>query len=281
MLAVAAGAGVFIGLAAAVVAVAGAYLASPLMPIGLARMADVDPGMSFDALVLGAGALALVIAVPLLALYAEWRVAGIRRRGTTVTRRPAVDRVLGDTAIPPTASIGVRFALDSGSGAVSVPVWTAVLGSILAFILLVGTWSFRESLQELLDTPHLYGWNWDVKTGAPALPDIRTAPAPAFASDRAVDAFAEGTVVQGEIADERVDILALDQQRDAPAVAPTVLEGRLPRRADEVVLGTTTLDRLGEDVGGRGAVRGRVDGHRVPCRRASGVPRLWRRGPAR
>ena len=255
VLAVGAGAGVIIGVTAAVIAVGSAYLASPLMPIGLARTADVHPGMSFDALVLGTGALALVVAVPLLALVAEWRVAGVRRRGTAVTRRPAVDRVLGDAAIPPTATLGVRFALDAGRGAGTVPVWTAVLGSILAFILLVGAWSFRESLQQLLDTPRLYGWNWDVKTGAPALPDISSALTPAFADDRAVEGFAEGTVIQGEIAHERVDILALDQHADEPAVAPTVLEGRLPRRPNEVVLGTTTLERLDERVGGRAAVR--------------------------
>jgi hypothetical protein len=255
VLTVAAGAGAFIAVAAAVVAVAGAYLASPLMPIGLARTADVHPGMSFDGLVLGAGALGILAVVPLLALYAEWRVAAIRRRESTFSRRPAVDRVLGDRAIPPTASVGVRFALDPGRGAGAVPVWTAVLGSILALVLLVGTWSFRESLHELLDTPALYGWNWDVKTGAPALPDISSALAPAFAEDQAVDAFAEGTVIQGEIADERVDLLALDQRQRAGTVAPTVLEGRLPRSANEVALGTTTLERLDEDVAGRAAVR--------------------------
>ncbi len=151
--------------------------------------------------------------------------------------------------------MGVRFALDPGRGSATVPVWTAVLGAILAFVLLVGTWSFRESLQRLLDTPHLYGWNWDVKSGAPALPDISTTLVPAFAADDAVDAFAAGTVIQGEIGHARTDLLAVDQQQPGRAVAPTVLEGRLPRSSREVMLGTKTLERVGQPVGGRAAVR--------------------------
>jgi hypothetical protein len=254
ILGVATAAGTLIGIVAAGVGMLTAYFVSPLMPIGLARTAEVRPGLSFDPLVLGLGALAIVVLVPVLALYAEWRVARARRAGAATTKRPMVDRALGDASMPPTATVGVRFALDAGRGSASVPVWTAVLGAVLAFVLLTGTWSFRESLQKLLDTPHLYGWNWDVKSGAPALPDLSSTLVPAFDADRNVSAFASGTVVQSEIAHERVDVLAVRQRR-GPAVAPTVLEGRLPRRDDEVLLGSTTLDRLGGRVGGRAPVR--------------------------
>jgi hypothetical protein len=104
VLAVAAGAGSAIGIAAALAAVAGAYLASPLMPIGLARTADIGPGLSFDPLVLGVGAVVVALVVPALALFAEWRVARVRRRDAVATERPVVDRVLGDAAIPPVPS---------------------------------------------------------------------------------------------------------------------------------------------------------------------------------
>jgi hypothetical protein len=233
------------------------------MPIGLARTAEIHAGLDFDPLVLGLGAVTVAVAVPLLAVLAEWRVARTRRREITITRRPAVDRALGDTAMSPTASIGVRFALDAGRGPATVPVWTAVLGAILALVLLSGTWAFRSSLQRLLDEPHLYGWNWDVKSGAPALPDIGATLVPAFDRDDAVAAFASGTVIQAEIAGRRVDLLAMDRQRGT--VAPTVLEGRLPRTAKEVMLGSKTLDRLEESVGASAPVRigQTVAGYRV------------------
>ena len=81
-------------------------------------------------------------------------------------------RVLDRATLPPTADAGMRFALDPGRGAASVPVWTSVLGVTLTIALLAGLWSFQSSLRHLLDTPHLYGWNWTVKSGAPALPDL-------------------------------------------------------------------------------------------------------------
>jgi FtsX-like permease family len=171
----------------------------------------------------------------------------VRRRSHRVVSRPLIDRVLGGVTLPPTASVGARFALDSGRGTDGVPVWTAVLGAALAFVLLAGTWTYRSSLQTLLDTPSLYGWNWSVKSGAPALPEIGTTLIPAFATDPAVQSFAAGTVTQADIGGERVDVLAMDQELGT--VAPTVLAGRLPKNEDEVLVGTKTLEAADSKIG--------------------------------
>ena len=147
----------------------------------------------------------------------------------------------------PSVDIGVRFALDPGRGASATPVWTTVLGATLTIALLAGLWSFQVSLQHMLDTPRLYGWNWSVKTGVPALPDLSAALLPAFAHDPVVGSFAAGTITQAELGLERVDVMGMEQRRGR--VAPTVVEGRLPRRDDEVLLGTRNLARAGLHIG--------------------------------
>ena len=57
------GKAVLVGAGGAAAAVGVAVLASPLMPLGLARIAEPDPGVSADWLVLGIGALATLVAV--------------------------------------------------------------------------------------------------------------------------------------------------------------------------------------------------------------------------
>jgi hypothetical protein len=143
--------------------------------------------------------------------------------------------------------VGVGFALDPGRGERSTGIWTTVLGASVTIALLAGLWSFQSSLQHMLDSPRLYGWNWDVKSGAPALPDLSDALGPAFEHDPVVAAFASGTVTQAELGLERVDVMGMDQSQGH--VAPTVVEGRLPRRADEVMLGTRNLERSGLHLG--------------------------------
>ena len=108
-----------------------------------------------------------------LRVLAAWRVTRATANAA-VSRAARRSRSGCSTAprLPPTADAGMRFALDPGRGSASVPVWTSVLGVTLTIALLAGLWSFQASLRHLLDTPHLYGWNWSVKSGAPALPDL-------------------------------------------------------------------------------------------------------------
>ena len=147
----------------------------------------------------------------------------------------------------PTVDVGVQFAIDSGRGRASTPIWTTVLGATLTIALLAGLWTFQVNLQHMLDTPRLYGWNWSVKSGAPALPDISAALLPAFGHDPVVSAFAAGSVSQAELGLERVDVMGMQQERGV--VAPTIVEGRLPRRSNEVVLGARNLERANLHIG--------------------------------
>jgi ABC-type lipoprotein release transport system permease subunit len=238
---------VVIAVAAGVVAVVVAVVASPLMPIGLARTAELHHGIDVDVLVIGLGFAATVFGIAAIGALAAWRATQPVRSSSAPGRTPWIARVLAGRPLRPSTSVGIRFALDPGRGPTAVPVWTGILGVALAVVMLTGAWTFRTSLRHLVATPALYGWNWDAKTGAPALPDIGGVLVPAFEQNPGIRAFSAGTVVQVQIGGGRVDALALDQERGT--VGPTLLEGRRPRTPGEVALGTNTLDGLGRSVG--------------------------------
>ena len=261
------------GLGAAVAVAIGIAL-SPLSPVGLARTAELTPGVAFDGLVLGVGGLLLIVMVSALALVAAWRASRLTgtasRRAAPIDGRPSrLAESLTRTQVPPTAVVGVRFALEPGRGATAVPVRTTMLGVALVVALLTATWSFAASLHRLLDTPVLYGWNWDIKSGTPGLPGvIDTTLRAALLDDHAVAALAVGTVSQVELDRHRLDIMALEQARGE--VVPTVVSGRPPDRPDEVLLGARTLHKLNKRVGdtvtarlGRRTARLRVVGRGV------------------
>jgi ABC-type lipoprotein release transport system permease subunit len=256
--------GLFAGLIAGVVALVVAIAISPFMPIGIARTAELDKGVELDVGTVGLGLLVIVALVVGLRVVAAWRVVRVSVSARSRHRTPAAVRALDRANLPPTADAGMRFALDPGRGVASVPVWTSVLGVTLTIALLAGLWSFEASLRHLLDTPRLYGWNWSARIGAPALPDLSGALLPAFEQDPTVAALASGTVTQAEIGLERVDVMAMEQELGS-TVAPTVLEGRLPRKPNEAMLGTSTLEDAGLDIGDIAVLRlgNRASGLRV------------------
>src|SRR5262245_4683843 len=243
--------GALVGTVTAALAVAVAIGVSAFMPVGIAHTAELDRGIDVDLVVLGIGALA-IIGVTVVLRVVTWRYVErrLRRRGGSLSR---IASVAEHSSVSPSAAIGVRFALERGPEAAGVPVWVNVMGVTLAFALLGGLWCYRAGLDHLLDTPSLYGWNWSAKSGAPALPEVGPALVPALAHDPSIDAVAEGTVTQAELGLQRVDVLAMHQVTGQ--LAPTVVEGRLPRAPDEALLGTTTLEDAHLQIGDIGVVR--------------------------
>ena len=164
-------------LAGAVIAVAVAVAASPLMPIGPARLAEPAPGIEVNLAVLGAG-LAGIALLPLAVL-------GRRRGGRRAGRgdrwgwpsgpRPRPSR-LGSAlgrAGSVAGSIGVRMAFEPGRGRTAVPVRSALAGTVVAVAAVVAAVVFGASLITLVGTPHQYGQNWnqelDLNRGGPGL----------------------------------------------------------------------------------------------------------------
>ena len=132
-------------IATLLVAVAGAsigtvlaVLLSPLTPVGLARIAELSGGFTFDTVVLGPGAGVAVLVVLALGTWPAVRTARRASRadgaeaayGSPRASRTAV--LLAGAGAPPSALIGVRRALERGRGRAAVPAWTALLGSVLA-----------------------------------------------------------------------------------------------------------------------------------------------------
>jgi hypothetical protein len=243
-----------VGAVSALVAVLVALALSPLTPIGLARFAETNPGFRGDALVLGLGAAAVLVATVLLGLPGISRAVRVSRgavREQVALERPGrLMRLLTAIGAPPTVVMGVGAAIGPGAAGAARAGSGNLLSIVLAVALLVGSACFSASLGRLLDTPALYGWTWDVTQGAPALPEIGEPLGTAFRDHEAVSDVASATNSQVAIGDVRVDVLGLEQTKGN--VVPTMVEGRAPEGPDEAVLGTRTMrqvdTRVGEDI---------------------------------
>ena len=253
-----------VALTAAVVAAVGAVAASPLMPIGPARLADPDPGVAVDGLVVGLGALGVAVVLLAAAAIPAWRLA--RRRlvaddpGISTTHRARAAERLARLGAPPTAVAGTRFALEPGRGATAVPTRSVLVGVTAAATALVAALVVAANLQHVVDTPSQWGATWDVTVSVAT--DTREL---VGTFDRATLLDAKQQRVEGKLdADRRVEAWTVGAAntvelagRTVPAlgvvprggVRPAIVSGRAPRTADEVALGAETLDDLGLELG--------------------------------
>ena len=240
--------------AGAVLAVVIAIAASPLMPIGPARLAEPHPGVDVNLAVLGAG-LALLAGLPLLALAAViWRNAARAARppgpadpaGAAEASR--LGSALGRLGSVP-GSIGVRMAFEPGHGRTAVPVRSALAGTIVAVTAVAAALVFGASLIHLVSTPRLYGERWqrelDLGFGAvpePLLPGI-------LARQPGLTSYAVGNygdiTVQGTI----VPAIGVAPVRGRNFIS--LLAGRPPARPGEIALGAQTLRTLHHRIGQR------------------------------
>ena len=239
--------------AGAAIACAIAVAASPLMPIGPARLAEPDPGVRADGSVLAVGFAAIVILLLARITRLAWRQATTRpaterdpaappeRRSTTAER-------LAQLGAPLAIVTGVRLALDSGRGRAAVPARGAALGLAVAVAAVAGAATFGANLLRLVDTPRLYGQDWDVAvdlqfaTLAPAQFDHLVARVPGIAD---LTFGVHGTVGIGKAL---IPAIGLDAGRGR-LLSATVLDGRPPRTGGEIVLGSSVLRQFGLHVG--------------------------------
>src|SRR5689334_3824195 len=154
------------GAAGAVAAVAAAVAASPLMPIGLARLAEPDAGISVAGTVLATGAVAIVVLLLAWTAWPAWRLASARAAGRgNAPSRPGGHSRLADSlataGAPVTVTTGARFALDPGAGRPTVPVRSALAGTTLSVLAVTAAFTFGASLLQLVHTPARYGQTWD------------------------------------------------------------------------------------------------------------------------
>jgi len=241
-----------IGAGGAAVAVATAVALSPSTPMGLARRAELHPGVAVDLAVLALGVPAVVALVAAGAAVPAWRAS--RKPATTLgvvepAGRPSrLAGWLAAAGFPPSAVGGVRLAFEPGRGRTAVPVRAAIAGAAAAVCALTAAGVVSASLARLAATPVAYGWTWDVSVGGFAsAPEVQRA-AKALDANAAVDGYlgvaaGEALLVDGH----RVEVMAV--QRGKGTVPLAVLEGREPVRPGEVALGTTTMRQLGKRLG--------------------------------
>jgi hypothetical protein len=88
--------------------------------------------------------------------------------------RHATAELVAKLPLPVPAVAGTRFALQREAARTANPTRWALVGAIVAMIVVTATLTFGSSLQTLVSQPRLYGWNWDyavqssgwIRTGA-------------------------------------------------------------------------------------------------------------------
>jgi ABC-type antimicrobial peptide transport system permease subunit len=243
--------------AGAAVAVAVAIAASPLMPIGSARLAEPAPGVEVNVALLAAG-FAVIALLPLAVLVPAARRTVRRALGApgplgvadpvSGRTRPSLLAAALTSAGPVTSGVGVRMAFEPGRGRTAVPVRSALAGSVIALAALVAAAVFGASLAGLVGTPHRYGDNWDAELNigfagvsgpffgarvAPAVPEIT--------------GYAAGNTGQVTVDGMIVPAIGVDQVRGGGYL--TLLAGHPPTGPGQIVLGAQTLRALHRAVG--------------------------------
>jgi hypothetical protein len=240
--------------AGAVGGIAVATLLSPLAPAGEARLADPAPGLSFDGAVLGLGALATVAMVLILGVLPALRGAQVRAAASraAVRRRPsAVAAAVAGAGASPGAAIGIRYALEPGRGTRSIPVRTALTGSVAAVAAVCATAVFGASLAHLTATPALYGAPFQMyfnssgpggTSGSELLADLER--------DGRIDQITKASLSDVTVNHVQVRTIAASVDGGKGPLLLSAVQGRLPDGPGQIVLGASTMRSTGARIGG-------------------------------
>jgi putative ABC transport system permease protein len=242
------------GAAGAAGAVLIAVLASPLTPVGEARLAVPSPGrMSLDLVVVLPGALAVLAAVTAVSVWPAIRHARLLRsrpQGQASPVTVATGRAAARARLPAPALIGIRHAFERGRD--GQPVGTALLGTVLAVAALCATGVFGASLTHLISTPALYGEPFQAyfsSDGTPKGQAVVNGPLlKSLKADGALERLTLGAFVEVNVNGRHVRTVAMTTVRGAPLLS--ALDGRLPRGDRDITLGPATMRATGARVGG-------------------------------
>jgi FtsX-like permease family len=237
-----------IGIVGVVGGVVLSFLLSPLTPIGEARLAESSRGFAFDPLVAAIGVLSALVLLLGIGLLSDFRTTRTESSGNTRLVRPS--RVVGSLAsagAPPSVLIGVRRAVERAAGRNSVPVGSAMLGSILAVTALCATSIFGASLTKLITTPTLYGQPFDVWLSLNGSPTSSTPMLSHLEGMEGITGITGGIGDDVKINGKTVFALAGDPIRGS--LESTMVNGHLPHSSHEIALGVTTMRTLRAHVG--------------------------------
>ena len=237
--------------------IAGSLLAGlvaiAISPLGL--LGPIRPylsnGVNVDWTIVGLGTAVAALALFTLALVVALRV--VPRRSRVLERTAKVPgssaaRVAANAGLPVSAVTGIRLALEPGTGRNSVPVRSAILGTVFALIIVTSTITFGASLHTLVAKPALYGWNWTYEmNGGGGFGDIPSAGA-AKLLDESKYVSAWSGIYFGELKIDGQNVSVMGASPRAK-VGPPILSGHGFNELNQIVLGTATLNQLHKQVG--------------------------------
>ncbi len=155
--------------------------------------------------------------------------------------------------------MGARLALEPGRGRTAVPVRSALAGTALSVLAVTAAFTFGANLLHLVNAPRLYGQAWDAAIELQFGTITPEQTEHLLGSVPGISGWAFGD--HGIIGINGLVIPAIGVSAGkGPLLSPTLLEGRTPGTDHEIVLGTSTLRRIGRHVGQMVTVT--VSGHR-------------------
>jgi hypothetical protein len=228
-------------------AVALAVVLSALAPLGPVRPVYPDPGFAFDWTVLGLGLAVLVgglgaAAFALAYLRAPDKLA--RRARRTAPRGSSLAHQAESAGLPVAGVAGIRFALESGQGRTSLPVRSALVGTMLAVAVVVAALTFASGLSTLVSDPPLYGWNWNYMFSTSN--DVPPQSLRTLDNDPAVAAWSGANLIPFQIDGQFVPAVVENLRA---AVSPPLLSGHGLEANNQIVIGSATLAALHKHVG--------------------------------
>ena len=192
----------------------------------------------------------MVLAVSFLAAWRATRRVSADRVARAARRTSPIVELAARGGLRPTATNGLRMALQPGTGTTAVPVRSAFAGAAFGIAGIVAVLVFGASLSHLVATPRLSGWTWDLKTEVLTKPGSFCADANDFgiARTKGVEAVAAVCVRQRRGRRPRRRRMGT-RGACAATIAPTIVSGRLPATPGEIALGAVTMRKIHKHIG--------------------------------
>lgn len=228
----------------AAVGVGLAVVASSRFPVGFVRRAEPSPGIDVNLAIIAGGAILAVLLILTLVALPLWNGAGLRWRAPAVARPARTVGALRRWGAGPAMVSGVHLALEPPPGRSMGRVRASLAGGILLVTILSAASTFGASLVHLVDTPALYGWDWDATLDAGSEQDEV---GQALDADPRVTAWSPMTF--NRLTVDGVPIPTVGVSPTTDAITPTIVEGRPPTSGDEIALGGRTMERLDVAIG--------------------------------
>ena len=229
------------------IGLAGAIVASPLLPVGLARRAEVSPGITVRPEILIPGAIIVVVALASFAFVKAVGLNTLLRRGALLSQRtPLVLRMARQLGVPPTIDVGVGFATDRRRGKHARPLRSAFAGLAVGIAGIAVAGAIGSSFDAVSSQPASWGWNWSSMPDYFGDGDIPSLEAKLVQDDRLAGV---GHLIQGTVIIKGRATTAYAMESLSGALSLRGRSGRLPESPGEVALTDTTMRTLKLSVG--------------------------------